>query len=219
VSTDRLVIYGIGGHGRTLLDLVRTSGRYTAAGYVDDRHDDDIDGLPWLGDHTVLPKLVDDGIVHAVNGVGGISRIETRIEAWQRLLDAGLACPTLVHPSAVVEPTSTLGRGAQVLALAYVGAGARLGEDVLLNTGAQVNHDCVLGDHVGCSPGALLAGGVTVGDRALIGMGVTVNVGVHIGAGARIGNGATVVADVPDGGIVRAGARWPSPGDLRENPR
>jgi acetyltransferase EpsM len=40
-------------------------------------------------------------------------------------------------------------------------------------------------------------------------MGVTVNLNVRIGAGARVGNSATVKADVPDGGIVRAGAVWP----------
>jgi acetyltransferase-like isoleucine patch superfamily enzyme len=37
-----------------------------------------------------------------------------------------------------------------------------------------------------------------------------VNLNVKIGAGVRIGNGATIKDDVPDGGIVRAGAIWPS---------
>lgn len=48
-----------------------------------------------------------------------------------------------------------------------------------------------------------------MGDRALIGMGATVNLGVTIGAGARVGNSAVVKADVPENGIVRAGATWP----------
>jgi acetyltransferase-like isoleucine patch superfamily enzyme len=50
---------------------------------------------------------------------------------------------------------------------------------------------------------------VRVGERALIGMGATINLGVSIGAGVRVGNSAVVKADVPDNGIVRAGAVWP----------
>jgi len=40
-------------------------------------------------------------------------------------------------------------------------------------------------------------------------MGATINLGVSIGAGARVGNSAVVKADVPENGIVRAGAIWP----------
>jgi acetyltransferase-like isoleucine patch superfamily enzyme len=41
-------------------------------------------------------------------------------------------------------------------------------------------------------------------------MGATINLQVSIGAGARIGNGATVKSDVPERGMVRAGAIWPN---------
>ena len=49
-----------------------------------------------------------------------------------------------------------------------------------------------------------------VGEGTLIGMGVTVNLRVRIGHGARIGNGATIKADLPEGGVVRAGTIWPA---------
>ena len=53
------------------------------------------------------------------------------------------------------------------------------------------------------------AGAATVNERSLVGMGVTINLHVTIGAGARVGNSAVVKADVPQNGIVRAGAIWP----------
>jgi len=37
-----------------------------------------------------------------------------------------------------------------------------------------------------------------------------VNLNVRIGSMVRIGNSATVKEQVPDGGVVRAGAVWPS---------
>ena len=79
----------------------------------------------------------------------------------------------------------------------------------IINSGAIVSHDCLLGDYTNLSPGAILAGEVQVGAGALVGMGATLNLRVRIGAGARIGNSAVVKTDVPEKGIVRAGASWP----------
>jgi len=58
-------------------------------------------------------------------------------------------------------------------------------------------------------PSAHAIARVPVGEAALIGMGVTVHLGVRIGRHARCGNGSVIAADVPDGGLVRAGSVWP----------
>ena len=206
-----LVLYGGGGHGKTLIDLVRAQGHHRAVGIVDRGLEPGqlVRGVPVRGDDGVLATLREEGVAQAVNGIGGITRPADRTEAFERLAAAGFAFPALVHPSAVVEPDVVVPDGAQVLALAYVGTDVVLGFGVIVNTGAIVSHDCVLADQVNLSPGALLAGGVRVGTEARVGMGATVNLGLRVGAGARIGNGATVKADVPDGQVVHAGSVWP----------
>lgn len=206
-----LVLLGGGGHGRTLIDLVRALGSFVVVGVVDDALEEGsvVAGVPVLGDAGTLGALGGRGIALAANGVGGIARPDDRVRAFARLAQAGLACPPLVHPAAWVEPTATVAAGAQVLARAYVGSGARVGFGAIVNTGAVVSHDCVLGDCANVAPGALLAGGVRVGDATLVGMGVTVHLGVTLGGGARIGNGAVVNADVAERAVVRAGTVWP----------
>ncbi|RME06181.1 MAG: hypothetical protein D6803_07215, partial [Anaerolineae bacterium] len=206
-----LVIYGGGGHGKSLLELVRALGTYTVVGFVDDGlpEGEQILGVPVLGGGDVLPELYARGVRLAVNAVGGIGNVAVRVRVFERIAAAGLVCPAVVHPTAFLEPSAKLSPGAQVFPHAYVGSEARVGYGCIVNTGAIVSHDCTLGDYVNLSPGAILAGEVTVGDGALIGMGVTVNLGVTIGAGARVGNGATVKSDVPANGVVRAGTIWP----------
>jgi sugar O-acyltransferase (sialic acid O-acetyltransferase NeuD family) len=209
--SDGVVVFGGGGHGRTLLDLLAVHPSLHAAAVVDDGLDaSEVLGVPVHGGDA-LASLRASGLALAVNAVGGIgvARAASRTAVFDRLAAAGFRCPALVHPSAVIDASATLADAVQVLAFGYVGAGASVGFGTLLNTRACVSHDCVVGERVNLSPGSLLAGEVVVEDGALIGMGATVNVGVRVGAGARVGNSATVKADVPAGAVVRAGTIWP----------
>lgn len=207
-----IIVYGGGGHGKSVIDLLRSLGRYTIHGVIDDGipPGESILGLPVLGGSGVLSNLIQHGIRQAVNAVGGIGDLQSRLLVFQHLKDAGFTCPSIVHPSAVVEPSAHLAEGVQVFPQAYVGSDARLGFGVIINTGAIISHDCQIDDYANLSPAAVLAGGVRIGRMVLVGMGATINLGVQIGEAARIGNGATVKADVPPGGIVRAGGVWPS---------
>ncbi|MEN6529032.1 MAG: NeuD/PglB/VioB family sugar acetyltransferase [Anaerolineaceae bacterium] len=206
-----LIIYGGGGHAKSLIDLIRMEGKYQIAGIVDDRLPAGslILGVPVLGGAEQLGWLRQKGIFQAVNAVGGIGSIAPRLAVYQRLAEAGFQCVTVIHPRAFIEPNASLSQGCQVFFNGYVGSEVKVGFGAILNTGAILSHECILGDYVNISPGAILAGAVNVGDRVLIGMGATINLGVTIGAGARIGNSAVVKADVPENGIVRAGAIWP----------
>jgi len=206
-----LVIYGGGGHAKSLIDLIRAAGRYTIAAILDD-------GIPAgtrildltvSGGGELLPVLRRKGIYQAVNAVGGIGSITPRLAVYSRLRDAGFTCVTVIHPRAYIEPNAIISDGCQVFFNAYIGSDVRVGFGTIINTGAIISHDCTLGEYTNISPGAILAGAVLVGDRALIGMGATVNLGVRIGAGARVGNSAVVKKDVPENGIVRAGMIWP----------
>lgn len=206
-----IVVYGGGGHGKALIELLRVLGAYRLVGVVDDGlpAGETILDVPVLGGSEVLESLFQQGTRLAVNAVGGIGDVAVRIKVFQRIAQAGLACPAVVHPAAFVEASAQLSPGVQIFPHAYVGSDARVGYGSIINTGAIVSHDCVLGDYTNLSPGAILAGAVQVGSGALIGMGATINLEAHIGAGARIGNGATVKSDVPERGVVRAGAVWP----------
>ncbi len=207
-----ILVYGGGGHGKSLIDLLRSLGVYRIVGVVDDglNPGENVMGYPVLGGGDVLKQLYAKGVHLAINAVGGIGNLAVRVKVFQKLAQAGFSFPAVNHPSAVVEPSATLSPGVQVFAQAYVGSEARLGFGAIINTGAIVSHDCILGDYVNISPGAILAGDVKIGSGVLLGMGATVNLGVTIGAGARIGNGATIKEDVPPNAVVRAGTIWPA---------
>ena len=206
-----IVIYGSGGHGKSVLDLLRVLGTYHVVGFLDDAlpAGEEIMGLPVMGGGEILHVLHQQGLRLAINAVGGIGNVKVRKKVFQNLLEANFVLPPVVHPTAFVEPSAKLSPGVQVFPHAYVGTDVQVGFGCIINTSAIVSHDCYITEFSNISPGAILAGGVKVGFDVLIGMGATINLGVEIGDGAQIGNSATIKDDLPENGIVRAGTIWP----------
>jgi len=208
-----ILVYGGGGHGKSLIDLLQKTGVYRIVGVIDDglaaEGVTSVMDLPILGGAEALAGAYQDGVRLAVNAVGGIGNIDIRVQVFYRLAEAGFACPAIIHPSAEMEPSASLSPGVQVFAKAYIGSQVQAGYGAIVNTAAVISHECRLGNYANISPGAVLAGQVEIGPGALVGMGATINLQVKVGARARIGNGATVKADVPAGAIVRAGATFP----------
>ena len=209
---ESIIIYGGGGHGKSVIEMVRLLGTYQVVGVIDDglAMGSSVLDSPVLGGQAILVELYRRGVNLAANAVGGIGNIAPRLKVFESLIAAGYQCPAIVHPRAFIEASAHLAEGVQVFPQAYIGSSTQVGFGDIINTGAIVSHDCVLGEFVNLSPGAILAGAVSIGDRTLVGMGVTINLEVKVGSGVRIGNGATVKADVPTGTIIKAGSVWPS---------
>lgn len=197
----RFVVWGAGGHGRVVADLVRACG-CEVVGFVDAdaaKVGTDVSGIPVVMAEADLSELIGSGrpLPEGADAIAlGIGDNVVREARLATIPSHRL--PTLVHPSAVVSPSAIIGVGSVVLAGSIVNAGARIGSGVIVNTGGIVEHDCILGDGAHVSPGAVLAGGVRVEPRAWIGAGATIIPGVRVGADAVIGAGAAVTRDVPD---------------------
>lgn len=205
MSPIPIIGYGAGGHARSLLEALRSAGRFQPVALIDDdpaRAVAEMLGVPVLSGEGALQQQRERGVEHAFVGVGGVENRAGRRRAFARLAELGFTLPPVAHATAAIAPTADLGRGVQILALAVVNAGAQLGDGAIVNTGAIVEHDCVVGAGAHLGPRATLGGDVTVGDGAHVGMGAVVVEGRTVGTEAFIAAGAVVVADVPDGARV-----------------
>jgi sugar O-acyltransferase (sialic acid O-acetyltransferase NeuD family) len=193
----KFVLYGAGGHGRVVADILAETPGADAVGFIDDdpsRHGQVVGKLRVLGGPEQLPRLRDEGVTRAIVTIGA-NRLRT--SKAQTLIEAGLELATAIHPSAVLAPDVVVGAGTVVMAAAVMNTGTRIGRNAIINTGATVDHDCVVGDGAHVSPGVNLAGNVHLGDEAHVGIGCSVIPGVRIGAGSTVGAGAVVLRDIP----------------------
>lgn len=195
---------GAGGHAKVVVDILTLMGGFDIRGLLDPRQDAATEGigLTVLGDDSLLPALVAQGVRSAFLGIGGANGSDRRRAVYDAARRYGIEFVSAIHPSAIVARSVVIGAGPTLMAGAILNPGARLGDNVIVNTGAIVDHDCVLGDHVHIAVGACLAGGVRVEEGAHVGIGATVLQGVTIGAGSMVGAGAVVLHDVPPATVV-----------------
>lgn len=121
-------------------------------------------------------------------------RKRTELEA----LEAGLtASEPIIDPTATVSPTTKLGEGSVVNALAAIGAWCSIGRQAHINRTASLGHDLTFGDYVTIGPNATLCGGCELAPGVFVGAGATLAPKVKIGANSIIGAGAVVISDIP----------------------
>jgi sugar O-acyltransferase (sialic acid O-acetyltransferase NeuD family) len=183
-------LLGAGGVGREVLDACVQAG-IEVAGFVDDRADGPVAGLP-------VGREVPEGasVVVALGYSGPRARVVARLGLPDE------RHPSVVHPRAIVGSRVGIGPGVVVLGGAVVSVDVVLGPHAQVHYGATVGHDTVLGRCATVLPGARVGGTVTLEDGALVGSGAVVLQGLRVGAGALVGAGAVVTRDVEPGTTV-----------------
>ena len=197
-----VIVIGGGGHGRVVIEALLRSDMEILGVIDPDRGV--ATALPkavaWLGDEQVLAEYRPHRCMLA-NGIGGIGTARRRL-VFEKLVTAGYAFLTVLHPSATIASDVVLGEGCQLMAGAVLQPGAQVGMNAIVNTRAAVDHDCRIGDHAHIAPGAVLCGNVEIGANTHLGAGAVVIQGVRIGSGSIVGAGTTVLRDVGDNIIV-----------------
>jgi sugar O-acyltransferase (sialic acid O-acetyltransferase NeuD family) len=200
----RVALYGSrpDGHANVVLELLAEPAGMEVIGLIDDWPENaerKIGELGVIGGGTDLARLTGEGLEGVLLGFGAT---QGRGDAVRAIEAAGLALPTLVHPSAHVTASARLAAGVQVLPAATVGPSADIGLGALINTGATVEHDVMVGECSVVDPGAVLAGRVKIGRSVEIGSGAVLIPDVEVGEGATVGAGAVVTRRVAEGDTV-----------------
>jgi acetyltransferase EpsM len=216
-----LVVIGGGEHAGSVIEAARSRGdEWRVEGIVDPAPADRVQVLldvAHLGTDAELAGRLsaapgDQDAPWLVLGFAGVRADDGRRGAAVERLGPEGRWATVIHETAWVAPSATLGAGTVVLAGAIVNAGATVGRHTIVNTRAVLEHDVELGDHAHVGPGAIVGGGAAVGPGALIGQGALIRDHVSIGARATVGMGAVVVADVEAGSTVAGNPARPLAG-------
>lgn len=205
-SEIRVIIKGAGGHGMVVADILWQMHRHQAGirpvGFIDDDPSlkkSTLMDLDILGEAFAEVEDLCDAVIV------GIGQNRIRKQAFERLKREGALFALASHPRAVVAGSAKIGPGSMICAGAIVNPLARIGANVILNTGCSIDHHNVIGDHVHIAPGVHLGGEVRIGEGALVGIGATVLPGCSIGSWSIIGGGAIVTGDVPEGVVCVGG--------------
>lgn len=196
-----LVIAGAGGFGRELAAYARVAG-FEVVGFLDD----DPDALQRLDGADR-----EAGIVSSVDGYSprdgelvavGVGHPRTRLKLASTLRDRGASLGTVIHPTALVAPTASLGEGVVLAPFTCVGPAAQVGAVAMLNYYSSVGHDGEVGAGCVLAPYAAATGFTVLEEAAFLSSHAVVTPGKRVGAGARVSAGAVVFHDIPPGSLA-----------------
>jgi sugar O-acyltransferase (sialic acid O-acetyltransferase NeuD family) len=191
-----LVIVGIGGHAGMCIDILRQESKYNIVGFVDDKVTNDHKyGIKYLGDLNAIKDFAKNGLCNVVLGIGFVGNLKKR-ETVYNFLTSFVRIPTIIHKSAIVEPSACIDEGCQIMAGAIIGSNVKVGKNCIINSGAIISHDSTISDGSHITPGAVLAGHVKIGKRVTVGMCATVYQGLHVSDDKVIMNGKSLIDSI-----------------------
>jgi sugar O-acyltransferase (sialic acid O-acetyltransferase NeuD family) len=198
----RILIVGAGGFGREVLTWARDTWSADSdklIGFLSaDRNvlDGRVCDLPILGDPADFAPSTGDAFLLAI----GIPHVRRRVA--EILESRGARFLSLVHPTAIVAPTASVGSGSIVCPFAIVSDASRIGPFALLNYGSSVGHDAVVGTFGVLSPYAAIAGNAELGLDGFMGLHASLGPGCRVGASSKISANSCALSDAPAQSLI-----------------
>lgn len=206
MKPKKLIIFGTGGSSLDIVDIVLDINEahdepvYDLLGFLDDNE------ATWKAPCRDLPVMgplssaMDYEDASFVNGIGSERTFYLKKEFLENTGIPSNRFETLVHPTARVSRTATLGAGTVLHQYVVVENGATLGEHVLILPFTCVGHNAFIGSYTTISMLVCIVGHVNVGHSCYLGASCTVM--RNVGEGSLIGMSAASVDEVPPNKIV-----------------
>jgi len=201
----QIIIIGAGGHAAELNDYInhhntaRPADRMILVGLIDDNPENHSHygfSAPYLG--TVDDHEVREDVYYLM----GIANLSYRKPIIEKFLTRGAKFTGLIHPTAIISPSATIGEGTVISHNASVGAKASIGKFNMLNSRCTIGHDSVLGDYNFISPQVAISGNTKLGEANLLGTNSCTIPGMTIGDNNKIAAGMVIYKPVADNETV-----------------
>ena len=201
-----LVFLGAGGTARDVLSLVedlnRDQERYRCVALLDDDKKlwgREVQGVPITGPLADVKRF---DSAQFVNTLGSSRNYRCRYDVPARLGLSTKRFETLIHPTAVLSSSATVGEGTIILPHVVLLSDVTVGDQVLILAGSILNHDDRIGDYAILASAVNLSGAVEIGSCSYIGSGACLILGIRVGENALVGMGSVVLKNVAPSTVV-----------------
>ncbi len=197
-----LGIYGTGGAGREVRDIVETTAllrcRYEKIIFIDDTMQECVcEGLECMPFEVALNRHRRDLSVCIAVGEPKVKSI-----LLNKTKQAGIKLESVIHPDNFISPSAVLKQGIIIQKGVTIQSNAVIEENVCLQRYAVIGHDTVIGMNSQISNHVAVGGYTNIGEGSYIGLNAAIRDRIKIGCHTIIGMGSVVVHDVADYAVV-----------------
>jgi UDP-N-acetylbacillosamine N-acetyltransferase len=197
-----LVIYGYGGHARSVADVALTAGIRNFI-FVDSNARDGETFLDFAVKRDFQEPLPAGWQCFAAAGDNRKRQLQVDF-----IVAHGWPLATIAAPTSTVGAGAVIAEGCFLAHHSHVGPLATIGRACILNTGCIVEHDCHVGDFAHVSVNSTVAGGCRIGNFVFLGAGSVVKDGCSVPDETICGAGTVVTRSLATSGTyVGAPAR------------
>ena len=162
----------------------------------------DFEGLPYIG--TIGTLCEDNANLPARSCFLAVGDAAFRSKVY-RTLRSRLRFVSIIHPSASVSPTSKIGDGVFVGAMAVLDPHTVIGPMCVVNNCCNVSHHSVLEACTKLGPGAIILGSCYLHAGSYVGANATLLPHVEIAEDVTVGAGAVLLRSVDDPSVLYVG--------------
>lgn len=186
-----LYLIGAGGHCKSCIDVIESTGQFKIAGLFDLKQNvgQKIGPYEIIGSDEDIHLYVKPGNQFLIT-LGQIKSADLRFKAAKLLQDLRAECATVISSRAYVSKTALVQKGTIVMHDVIVNSYARVGEHCILNTKSLLEHDAVVENFCHISTGAILNGDVHVKEKSFVGSLSVTQEGLVVPAGSVLPAGA-----------------------------
>lgn len=197
-----LVIIGAGGLAREVFDLAMScwvsQGNNSIKGFLSDGPSD----IEALGYPPVLSKVADYTPLPEDVFICAIGNVQHRKHTVEQILAKGGKFISLVHPTAIVSPSTRIGQGVVVKPYCTLSCQVQIGDFSYLQGSVIMGHDVQIGQYCQLNSFVFIAGNCTIGNQCILNAGARLIQSTIVEDDAIVGMGSVVLRKVKKGTTV-----------------
>lgn len=202
---EDIVLVGMGGHAKGIVDTIEMQNRYHIVGFVDNSDEPERTYKEYnvIGDDDDLEVIFSQWKVkNAFITIGYLAKSQIRVKLYEKLKQIGYHLPVIIDQTASVAKNVQIGEGTFIGKNAVVNVDSRVGRMCIINDGSVVEHDCSVGDFSHVAVGTVVCGMSRIGEQSFVGANATIIQCIDVGNYVTVGAGAVVLSDVEDNTTV-----------------
>ena len=192
----QIYIVGAGGFGREVYnwmsDVLDLGSNYSFKGFLDDN----IEALDGFLIDAEVKAIADYSYSSEDLLICGIGNPFLKKKLCLPLMKMGCDFLTLIHPSAIIGPSTKIGKGSVICPKVVITCDIIIGEMVTINLMTTVGHDAKIGSWSTVSAQCDITGYVEIEESVFMGSGARVIPKKKVGTSATIGAGSVVIREV-----------------------
>ncbi|MCD7789891.1 MAG: acetyltransferase [Bacteroides thetaiotaomicron] len=192
-----LVIFGASGQAKEVKEIADMANcknlLWEAFVFIDDFKDEGT----FKGCHRMhLESAIEKYGINNLEFIVALGEPRAKKAVFERLKNRGCRFCNVISPRSQISPDARLGEGIIIKSGAIISPDAEVGDNTTIQSYACIGHDVVVGKHCQISTHVDIGGGSKIGDCVFVGLNVPIREKLLIGEGAILSAGAVVLKNV-----------------------